>query len=75
MSIVIRSYYRFYGIENTIKPANFLVEFNGDEPTLENLKLYLTDFGLVGDHGGGTPGFASPECISGTGINDENVPI
>ena len=50
-----------------IKPANFLVDFEGDEPTVENIKLYLTDFGLVGDTGGGTPGFASPECISGTG--------
>ena len=50
-----------------IKPANFLVDFDGDEPTAENIKLYLTDFGLVGDTGGGTPGFASPECISGTG--------
>ena len=57
-----------------IKPANFLVDFEGDEPTVENIKLYLTDFGLVGDTGG-TPGFASPECISGTGKDVLNIPI
>ena len=52
-----------------MKPSNFLVDFDGDEPTPENIKVYLTDFGLVGDNGGGTPGFASPECISGTSNN------
>ena len=52
-----------------MKPSNFLVDFDGDEPTPENIKVYLTDFGLVGDNSGGTPGFASPECISGTSNN------
>ena len=48
------------------KPSNFLIDFDADEPKFENIKVYLTDFGLVGDKSGGTPGFVSPECISGT---------
>ena len=46
-----------------LKPANFLVEWRPtEEPTVQNLKVVLSDFGLVG-RTGGTPVYASPEFL------------
>ena len=43
---------------NDVKPGNFLVQWVGNR--IQNLKIYLSDFGLV-DRMGGTPTFASTE--------------
>ena len=57
---------------NDIKPSNFLADWpEGESPTILNLKIYLTDFGMV-DQAGGTPIFCSPEILTGAkpGISD-----
>ena len=57
---------------NDIKPSNFLVDWpEGTTPTVSNLKVYLTDFGMV-DRAGGTPVYCSPEVLTDAkpGISD-----
>ena len=50
-------------IHNDIKPQNFLVKFCAGDLSL--IEIVLTDFGLAGsDSKGGTPIFASPECLA-----------
>ena len=52
-------------IHNDIKPQNYLVKFLNDDNDLSNIEIVLTDFGLAGsDLKGGTPIFASPECLA-----------
>ena len=57
---------------NDIKPSNYLADWpQGQAPTVTNLKIYLTDFGMV-DQSGGTPVFCSPEGLTGAtlGLSD-----
>ena len=50
-------------IHNDIKPQNFLVKFCAGD--LSFIEIVLTDFGLArSDAKGGTPFFASPECLA-----------
>ena len=59
-------------IHNDIKPQNYLVKHNG----LENIEIVLTDFGLAGsDSKGGTPIFASPECLADPERKDKSSDI
>ena len=52
-------------IHNDIKPQNYLVKFANGQNDLSQIEIVLTDFGLVGsDSKGGTPIFASPECLA-----------
>ena len=52
-------------IHNDIKPQNYLVKFANGQNDLSHIEIVLTDFGLVGsDTKGGTPIFASPECLA-----------
>ena len=63
-------------IHNDIKPQNYLVKFlNGDnDPT--SIEIVLTDFGLAGsDSKGGTPIFASPECLANSDRKDKSSDI
>ena len=49
---------------NDLKPGNYLVKFQSGPNNLNNLRIVLTDFGLVGSNTkGGTPIFASPQCF------------
>ena len=59
-------------IHNDIKPQNYLVKFlNGDDDP-SSIEIVLTDFGLAGsDSQGGTPIFASPECLANTDRKDK----
>ena len=57
---------------NDIKPSNYLIDWpEGEVPTISNLKIYLTDFGMV-DQAGGTPIFCSPDILTGAkpGVSD-----
>ena len=57
---------------NDLKPSNFLVDWpEGTTPTVSNLEVFLTDFGMV-DKAGGTPVYCSPEGLTGTtpGVSD-----
>ena len=56
---------------NDIKPSNFLADWPQGATPVTNLKIYLTDFGMV-DRAGGTPVYCSPEGLTGTtaGISD-----
>jgi len=48
---------------NDLKPANFVVDWpQGESPTVSNLKIFLTDFGMA-DKLGGTPIYSSPEVL------------
>ena len=59
-------------IHNDIKPQNYLVKHNG----LDNIEIVLTDFGLAGsDSKGGTPIFASPECLADSKRKDKSSDI
>ena len=59
-------------IHNDIKPQNYLVKHNG----LDNIEIVLTDFGLAGsDSKGGTPIFASPECLADAKRKDKSSDI
>ena len=63
-------------IHNDIKPQNYLVKFkNGDDdPT--SIEIVLTDFGLAGsDQKGGTPVFASPECLANPDRKNKSTDI
>ena len=52
-------------LHNDIKPQNYLVKFLNGENHLSSIEIVLTDFGLAGsDLKGGTPIFASPECLA-----------
>ena len=59
-------------IHNDIKPRNYLVKHNG----LDNIEIVLTDFGLAGSYSkGGTPIFASPECLADAERKDKSSDI
>ena len=52
-------------IHNDIKPQNYLVKFLNGDNDLTSIAIVLTDFGLAGKYSkGGTPIFASPECLA-----------
>ena len=53
-------------MHNDIKPQNYLVNFQTIDHKLQsNIEIVLTDFGLAGSESkGGTPVFASPECLA-----------
>ena len=57
---------------NDIKPSNYLADWpEGEFPTISNLRIYLTDFGMV-DQAGGTPIYCSPDILTGAkpGVSD-----
>ena len=63
-------------IHNDVKPQNYLIKFQNCENDLSHLKIVLTDFGLAGsDLKGGTPIFASPECMANPGRKDKSSDI
>ena len=63
-------------IHNDIKPQNFLVKFLNCKNDINEIEIVLTDFGLVGsDKKGGTPIFASPECLSDSKRKDETSDV
>ena len=70
-------------IHNDIKPQNYLVKFsNGKDVTrkadidLSCIEIVLTDFGLAGPNSkGGTPIFASPECLTNSDRKDKSSDI
>jgi len=49
---------------NDIKPSNILLKEESDG----SFEVFIADFGLCKADGGGTPGFASPECYSPKGF-------
>ena len=63
-------------IHNDIKPQNYLVKFLNEKNNLTRIKIVLTDFGLAGsDQQGGTPIFASPECLAKPNRKDKSSDI
>ena len=63
-------------IHNDIKPQNYLVKFLNGENDLTSIEIVLTDFGLAGsDQKGGTPIFASPECLANPGRKNKSSDI
>ena len=63
-------------IHNDIKPHNYLVKFSNEENYLSCIEIVLTDFGLAGsDSKGGTPIFASPECLANPERKDKSSDI
>ena len=63
-------------IHNDIKPQNYLVKFLNGENDLSRMEIVLTDFGLPGsDSKGGTPIFASPECLANPDRKDKSTDI
>ena len=63
-------------IHNDIKPQNYLVKFANGQNDLSQIEIVLTDFGLVGsDSKGGTPIFASPECLANPDRKDKSTDI
>ena len=63
-------------MHNDIKPQNYLVKFLNGENDLTSIEVVLTDFGLAGsDQKGGTPIFASPECMSNSDRKDKSTDI
>ena len=63
-------------IHNDIKPQNYLVKFLNEKNNLSCIEIVLTDFGLAGlDSKGGTPIFASPECLANPGRKDRSTDI
>ena len=49
---------------NDIKPSNILLKIKPNK----SFQVFIADFGLCKSDGGGTPGFASPECFSTKGF-------
>ena len=63
-------------IHNDIKPQNYLVKFSNGEYDLSHIEIVLTDFGLAGSNTqGGTPVFASPECMANPHRKDKSTDI
>ena len=63
-------------IHNDIKPQNYLVKFLNGENDISHIEIALTDFGLAGsDLKGGTPIFASPECLANSDRKDKSSDI
>ena len=63
-------------IHNDIKPQNYLVKFLNGENDLSRVEIVLTDFGLAGSYSkGGTPIFASPECLANFGRKNKSTDI
>ena len=63
-------------IHNDIKPQNYLVKFLNCDNDLSNVEIVLTDFGLAGSGmKGGTPIFASPECLADGERKDKSTDI
>ena len=63
-------------MHNDIKPQNYLVKFLNGKNDLTSIEVVLTDFGLAGsDQKGGTPIFASPECMSDSDRKDKSTDI
>ena len=63
-------------IHNDIKPQNYLVKFLKGKNNLSSIEIVLTDFGLAGsDQKGGTPVFASPECLANPDRKDKSSDI
>ena len=63
-------------MHNDIKPQNYLVKFLKGKNNLSSLEIVLTDFGLAGsDQQGGTPIFASPECLANPDRKDKSSDI
>ena len=63
-------------MHNDIKPQNYLVKFRNGDNDLSSIEVVLTDFGLAGsDSKGGTPIFASPECLADPGRKDKSSDI
>ena len=63
-------------IHNDIKPQNYLVKFCNGNNDLSRMEIVLTDFGLAGsDSKGGTPIFASPECLANSDRKDKSTDI
>ena len=63
-------------IHNDIKPQNYLVKFVNGDNDLTSIEIVLTDFGLAGlDQKGGTPVFASPECLANPDRKNKSTDI
>ena len=63
-------------IHNDIKPQNYLVKFLNGNIDLTSIEIVLTDFGLAGSETeGGTPIFASPECLADPNRKDKSTDI
>ena len=63
-------------IHNDIKPQNYLVKFLNGDNDLTSIEIVLTDFGLAGsDQKGGTPVFASPECLANPDRKNKSTDI
>ena len=63
-------------VHNDIKPQNYLVKFLNGPNDLTQIDIGLTDFGLAGsDQKGGTPIFASPECLADSDRKDKSTDI
>ena len=61
---------------NDIKPQNYLVKYLNGENDLTSIEIVLTDFGLAGsDQKGGTPIFASPECLANPDRKNKSTDI
>ena len=63
-------------IHNDIKPQNYLVTFLNGKNDLSRIEIVLTYFGLAGSElKGGTPIFASPECLANPDRKDKSSDI
>ena len=63
-------------IHNDIKPQNYLIKFLNGKNDVSQIEIVLTDFGLAGsDSKGGTPIFASPECLANPDRKDKSTDI
>ena len=58
---------------NDLKAQNYLVDWPQNQPpSIQNVKIWLSDFGLV-DRRGGTPVYASPECFHGSIVGKSDL--